>query len=267
MEIIKYKKDEVLPHIKHDLRVVLPGKSFSNESIQTELFCRNYSLLNRDNTLKAVNSYRKEIENDCYKINRADVVHAVEVVIQCPSDCAEPELFFKTAHEFICSTLPMGESCVFLSEVHRDEFHYTPSGEMISKEHLHMMFTPAVPDTKHNDFNFKLSCKELVNKEYLKKLHPEFQNFLDERGIKATVFKKKSADGKQISLSSKQLKELTKLTGIVLDQALTVEHLAEIINKNIELEKEILKLTTDKNQNRWANYEKDTREKEMDRRW
>ena len=241
MEITKFKSAEVAYHIKHDLRALPEGKSYGNESIDKELSKNNYSLIDRGKTSAKVNKYRKEIEKEIFKYNRKDVVHAVEVCIQCPSDCPEEEKerFFKESYKYIVSTLPMGEKCVFVAQVHKDEKHRSPSGEMISKDHLHIMYVPAVLDTKHEGFNYKLCADQLTKRANLKALHPGLQEHLNKCGIQATVYRKKEGDGKQIPLTVKQLKELTAATGITLDKGVTVQQLAEIINKNVEYSKQL----------------------------
>lgn len=268
MELTKYKSGQVLAHIRHDLRALPEGKSYGNESINPNLSNKNYSLIDRGST-KEVNEYRKRIERECFKFNRKDVVHAVEICIQCPSDCPieQHELFFKESHNYICSTLPMGEKCVFISEVHKDEQFYSPTGELVSKEHLHIMYVPAVPDHKHADYEYKLCADALTRKKDLKNLHPGLQKHLDECGIQATVTAKKAGDGKQISLTVKQLKELTRMTGVTIEKSLTIDNLAEIINRNIELNKEIeslRELVNNRSVSRWGNIEYNERDIE---RW
>lgn len=241
MEITKYKAAEVVRHIKHDLRELPDGKSYGNESIDSSLSGNNYSLIDRGKNAAEVNKYRKQLEKEIFKYNRKDLVHAVEAVIQLPDDCPEEdkERFFKECFNYICSTLPMGEKCVFVAEVHRDEKHFSPTGEMISKDHLHIMYVPAVFDNKHEGYQYKLCADELTKKARLKALHPGLQAHLNKEGISATVFRKNEGDGKQIPLTVKQLKELTAATGIKLDKSITIEDLASIIKQNISYEKRI----------------------------
>ena len=131
----------------------------------------------------------------------------------------------------------MGERCVFVAQVHKDEKHYTPDGTMISKDHLHIMYTPAVKDTKHEEFQYKLCANDLTKKTRLLKLHPGLQKHLDNAGIHATVYNKKSStnDGKTIALSVSQLKALTKNAGVVIDKPVTIDELANILVENQKL--------------------------------
>lgn len=237
MEIIKFQSGQVLAHIRHDLREIPSNKTYKNESIDSTLTHLNYSLINRGKNAEEVNAYRLKLEKEIFKFNRKNLVHAVEVAIQCPADCPEDqkEAFFQESFNFICSTLPMGEKCVFVAQVHRDEKYYTPSGEMISKDHLHIMYVPAVPDTKHENFEYKMCADQLTRKSSLNELHPALQRHLNHKNINATVIKKKKSDGKTISLSVKQLKALTKNTGITLNKSITIDELAHILVENVQL--------------------------------
>ena len=236
-EITKFGASEVAFHIKHDLREIPEGKDYGNESIIPEKSKDNYSLLDRCQTAAEANKYRKQIEKECFSYNRKNLVHAVEVVVQCPADCPpeQKEAFFRESYNYICSTLPMGERCVFVAEVHVDEKHYSPTGEMISKDHLHVMYVPGVPDTKHDGFDYKLCADELTKRAKLREFHPGLQSHLDSHGIKATVYSKKEGDGKTIGLSVKQLKEITEKTGLKIDKSITVDKLAEILKVNRDI--------------------------------
>lgn len=236
-EITKFGASEVAFHIKHDLREIPEEKDYGNESIIPEKSKDNYSLLDRCQTAAEANKYRKQIEKECFSYNRKNLVHAVEVVVQCPANCPleQKEAFFRESYNYICSTLPMGERCVFVAEVHVDEKHYSPTGEMISKDHLHVMYVPGVPDTKHDGFDYKLCADELTKRAKLREFHPGLQAHLDSQGIKATVYSKKEGDGKTIGLSVKQLKEITEKTGLKIDKSITVDQLAEILKVNRDI--------------------------------
>lgn len=240
-ELTKFGASEVAFHIKHDLREIPAGKEYGNEAIDPALSKGNYSLLKgRCQTASEANKYRKDLEKEIYKYNRKNLVHAVEIAVQCPSDCPpeQKEAFFRATYNYICSTLPMGERCVFVAQVHVDEHHYSPTGEMISKDHLHVMYVPAVIEKKHEGFKYRLCADQLTRRARLKEFHPGLQKHLDEAGIHATVYRKKEGEGKSVSLSVAQLKELTAKTGITLDHPLTVDELAAIINSNILAEKQ-----------------------------
>lgn len=241
MEIIKFQAAEVAFHIRHDLRELPNEKQYGNTSIDPTLSSGNYSLIYRGKNASEVNQYRKNLEREIFHYNRKNLVHAVEVVIQCPADCPpeQKEAFFQESYNYICSTLPMGDKCVFVAEVHTDEKHYAPDGTMISKDHLHIMYVPGVLDTKHDGYQYRLCADQLTKKAKFREMHPGLQKHLNDAGIHATVYRKKEGNGKTVSLSVKQLKELTSKTGITLDHSLTIDELISIINSNILHEKQL----------------------------
>lgn len=68
-------------------------------------------------------------------------------------------------------------------------------------------------------------------------MHPSLQAALDKAGIKATVYQKKSGDGKTVPLTVKQLKEITNKTGVVIDHSLTVDSsLKSVLNAEHKIE-------------------------------
>ena len=235
-EIAKWHSSQILPIIRHNMRRLEDGCANGNKSIQYELTCNNYSLVNRGNTCQEINQYRKQIEKNCYKFKRKNLVHAVEVVIQCPSDCedAQKTLFFKSCFDYVCSTLPMKEKCVFVAEVHLDEKHYSPNGALLSKGHIHIMYVPAVQDTKYEKYDYKLCADSLTKKTMLKAFHPGLQKYLEKDGIKATVYHPRSGGAKAIGLSVEQLKEITAKTGIKIEKTITIDRFSEILRDGIE---------------------------------
>ena len=173
------------------------------------------------------------------------------LVIQCPSDCPpeQHEAFFQTAYDWYCDNyLPAGKDCVFIAEIHKDEHKWvkTENGlKDISKEHLHIAYVPAIPaGEKHPDFEYRLNADALTKRAILRDMHPSLQATLDKANINATVYKKKSGNGKAVPLTVKQLKEITNKTGVVIDHTLTVDELASILSKNVELSHKVDVLTT-----------------------
>lgn len=235
-EIIKYKASEVMFHIRHDLRELPNEKSPGNQSIDPALTKENYSLIEgRCRTAREANRYRRKLEGELFQYGRKDLVHAVEIVVQCPADCPaeqEEDFFFET-YRYICGTLPMGERCVIVAQMHKDERHRSPSGEMISKDHLHVMYVPGVPDKKHEGFRYRLCADELTRKANLRSFHPGLQEHLNAAGITATVYSKNARNGKTISFSVAQMKEITAKTGIVFDHSLTMDELCSLISADI----------------------------------
>lgn len=248
----EFKKhvDDSLYYIRHAMRELPEGKSHGNEDIDMTLTEeKNYSLVHgRCQTAAEANSYRKELEKELFKYNRKGLVKTIEIVIQCPDDCTDKEAFFETSYRYVCDkVLPMGERCVVTAQVHGDEhkflkdengnYRLDETGQKIdiSKDHLHIIAVPAVPDTKHADYEWKLSAHDLTSKGRLRQFHPGLQKACDDAGIQATVYQKKEGDGKTIGLTVKQLKEITNKTGIVIDKSLTVEQLSEILQENRDI--------------------------------
>lgn len=239
-EIQKLQANEVLPIIKHNMRHLEDGNPNGNDAIQPELTRENYSLIEpRGATCKEINNYRKAIEKTIHKYNRKGLVSAVEIVVQRPSDLP-PEFekeFYQECHNFLMQKFLGGEEkFCFVSEVHKDEKHLSPTtGKVISHDHLHTMIIPAVRTDKYEGFTHKLSAHDLTSKKMLHTLHPELQAHLNSKGIPCTVYAKKDGDGKTIGLSGKQLKQITELTGVTIERSMTIDDLANLISHNIEL--------------------------------
>ncbi|MCR5776227.1 MAG: hypothetical protein K6G84_02275 [Lachnospiraceae bacterium] len=99
------------------------------------------------------------------------------------------------------------------------------------------MYIPAVPDTKHKDFDFKLCSDQLTRRSVLKEWHPNYQKWLDDAGVHATVASGITS-GRGISV--KALKEITRETGLSLTQlkSLEVEN-QKLYRKLVEKEQEL----------------------------
>lgn len=245
MDIGKLGASQTRPVICHNLRDLADGKATGNEAIDQDKTCENYSLINRGNTVKEVNKYRLDLEKEIFQYNRKNLVHTIQAVIQLPRDCPpeQEKDFFQACHDFFCEWFPMGERSIFVSQVHMDELYkdhdgnivLDSDGNVLSKHHMHIMGIPAVRDTKHPGYEWKLCADQLTKRNQLKMLHPQLQRFLDEKGIHATVYDPKISDGKTIKLSVKQLKEITAKTGLTVDKSLSVEKLAEILAENRDI--------------------------------
>ncbi len=51
---------------------------------------------------------------------------------------------------------------------------------MISKDHLHVMYVPAVPDSKHEGYSYSRCADELTKRAKLKAFHQGLQKHLNE---------------------------------------------------------------------------------------
>ena len=226
-DITKHSNDTI-NFIRHNVRELPQGKTYSNTSVNTELSKNNYSLIDRGKSAEEINNYRKSVENKLYKFKRKNPVKSVEIVIQKPNDCPDEqeEIFFRECLNYVISQLPMGEESVFMAEVHKDE-HKIVNGKDISKPHLHIMFIPTLKDNKHDGFEYKLSSKEITGRNFFKIFHCELQKWIDKKGIKATI-QRKDKNGKAFKLTVPQLKEFTDRTGCVIEGSKTIEEIAEL---------------------------------------
>lgn len=227
--------------IKHNIREFKDGKCPTNMEVDQAKKGDNYSLIRRGETAKEIEKYRKQIMKEVFHYNRKNIVLCNEVVCTLPADCPpdQEKLFFEESYKYICSTLPMGEKSVILAEVHCDEGKVMKDGVTVAEgaHHLHVMYIPAVPDSKHEGFDFRLCSDELTKRAVLKQWHPNYQKWLDDAGVQATVASGVTS-GKGISVKS--LKEISKETGLSLEQIKALEKENEkLYSKLMEKEQEL----------------------------
>lgn len=227
--------------IKHNIREFKDGICPTNMEVDQSKKGDNYSLVRRGETAKEIEKYRKQVMKEVFHYNRKNIVLCNEVVCTLPADCPpeQEKLFFEESYKYICSTLPMGEKSVILAEVHCDEGKVMKDGVTVAEgaHHLHVMYIPAVPDSKHEGFDFRLCSDELTKRAVLKQWHPNYQKWLDDAGVQATVASGVTS-GKGISVKS--LKEISKETGLSLEQIKALEKENEkLYSKLMEKEQEL----------------------------
>lgn len=210
--------------IQHNIREFKSGKCPTNIEVNPEKSKDNYSLIRRGNTAKEIEAYRKKITAECFHYKRKNIVFANEVIFTLPHDTPYEQeyAFFEESLKYLINTLPMGEKCIFLAEVHCDEGQILKDGKTVveGQKHLHVMYVPAVADSKHDGYHYKLCSDTLTRRSMLKQWHPKYQKWLDDAGIKGTVYSGKTS-GKGISVKS--LKEISKTTGLSFDQIQDLE--------------------------------------------
>lgn len=210
--------------IQHNIREFKSGKCPTNIEVNPEKSKDNYSLIRRGNTAKEIEAYRKKITAECFHYKRKNIVFANEVIFTLPHDTPYEQeyAFFEESLKYLINTLPMGEKCIFLAEVHCDEGQILKDGKTVveGQKHLHVMYVPAVADSKHDGYHYKLCSDALTRRSVLKQWHPKYQKWLDDAGIKGTVYSGKTS-GKGISVKS--LKEISKTTGLSFDQIQDLE--------------------------------------------
>ncbi len=194
--------------IRHSTREFRDGKCHTNKDVDPAKRHLNYSLIRRGDNTKEIEMYRKSLEKEIFHYKRKNLVHAIEVVCTMPTDCpaSQEHEFMEESLKYVISTIPMGEKAVFLSEVHHDE---------AGQPHLHVMFVPASVDTKHEGYQYRLCADELTKRSVFKNWHANYQRWLDEAGVRATVVNG-ATSGRGISVKS--LKELREATGYTLEQ-------------------------------------------------
>lgn len=232
----------IVGEIKHNLREFKDGICPTNMEVDPARKGDNYSLLRRGKTALEIEGYRKKIEAECFHYNRKNLVHVNEIICTLPNDCppTQEHAFFQESLNYIVSTLPMGERCIILAEVHADEGHVSKDRKTIinGAKHLHVMYVPAVRDTKHEGFEYKLCSDALTRRSMLQQWHPSYQAWIDKAGITATVASGVTS-GKGISV--KAMKEISKATGLSLEeiQSLKIEN-ERLQDKLREKEQELL---------------------------
>jgi len=148
----------------------------SNPDIDFERTEENYSLLAR-----SVSAYQAYIDRreELYIFNRADVVEAVGWVITLPREVEEKDEreFFELCHNFLIERYGGERNCI-ASAVHRDEG---------GQPHLHHVFIPVCPDVKHEEYDERICCAEVINREELRNFHPALQAYLHDAGFECNV--------------------------------------------------------------------------------
>lgn len=167
----KFTQAQVINQLRHNERTI---QFPSNQDINPTLKTTNYSLTPHRNMSSY--DYFKARKSELYCYRRSDVKVLAGWVITAPTDL-NPEKyhdFFLAACKFLDNRY--GKRNCIQSIVHHDE-----SG----MPHLHYCFIPTVPDPKHG--GEKICANDVLNKKELRNFHPDFQKFLSESGIKATV--------------------------------------------------------------------------------
>ena len=139
---------------------------FKNQDIDKTRSCLNYNLAPNKNLSQReiLNQRLSEVK----VLKRDDINIICSWVITLPKtikkDSEEEKLFFKESYNFLKNKY--GEKNIVSSYVHKDEV--TP--------HMHFCFIPIVKDKKKNIE--KVSAKECVTREDLKKFHKELNEYM-----------------------------------------------------------------------------------------
>lgn len=241
----KYTRAQTGQLCQHYERKMINGEyvKFGNENIDLNKTYLNYNLAPEHNQIKFIQERCQEL--NCLK--RKDVNVMCSWVITKPKDLSEvhEEDFFKNTYKFLEDRY--GKDNVVSSYVHKDEV--TP--------HMHFVFVPVVHDKKKD--KDKVSAKECINKLELKTFHQDLDKYLEQSmGFKVNVLNEATRDGnkevaelkketlaKQVQELENELKEVSKVTGDIIDTVKDIKPRKSFIGNNITItEKEYSSLKT-----------------------
>lgn len=196
--IQKYTHGEVIYMLRHNAREC--PRPASNTDIDPARSSNNYSLLPYRVDANSCRAYYRQRLNEVYHMQRRDIVTACQWVITAPQDL-DPALerdFFDTTMAYL-NNLYSADNCI-QAIVHRDEGVKDQEGNIIAgRAHLHYIFMPVVDNdkymqpnkagniTKKAQYTHKLCANDLINKRHLQQWHSDYQNWINDAGITATV--------------------------------------------------------------------------------
>ena len=174
--IEKYTDTAVMNILRHMERSVANP---SNQEIDPSRTPLNYALHNKIRNgrlfLSDFSYYRHRLKK-LYVYGRKDVKTLCGWIITLPRDLPPEyqEPFFRESNAFL-NEIYGKQNCIS-SYVHMDE---------AGQSHIHYTFVPVVPDKKRG--GEKISAKELITRDHLRKFHPSLQKYLNEKGIPARL--------------------------------------------------------------------------------
>lgn len=186
----KYDFSQISGLLKH------LDRTFSSENVDSERTHLNYNLAQNQNAKE----HLKELLSNVHHINRKNLKVACDIVITCPQNVPERlrEDFFKKTYEFMVNRYGSNTGLLNKSDnvlsayVHNDE----------KSPHLHFCFAPIRFDEKKGYSKF--DCKNIINRQDLRTLHTDFQNYMNLHGFAAakvanqgTLYKKIEINGNE----------------------------------------------------------------------
>jgi len=290
--IAKFTDSACNNELRHNNRLIVHDK---NTDIDPERTKQNYSLTpyisipksdyykKRGDIRKQEYDHYQQRKKELYCYNRSDVKTMAGCIVTLPKEisaAAEQADFFKSVTDFLSERY--GSPNVVSVTIHYDEGRLvtqklsggnTVETFLVGQPHLHFNWIPACRIdhaalsakshhcTGMDHYNEKISANDVINKKDLQTLHKDLQKYLKDHGVSGQVLLKKVGEGKSLNLTVSQLKELSDRTGSVIDQSLSIEKLADILNenrdleiRNKELETQIASLARDHERNNtWGN--------------
>ena len=217
-----------------------PNRTYKNQEIDHSKTYLNYNLAPEHKGMTDYEFMKKKCEE--FKIlKRKDVNWLVSWVITMPADyTGNKALFFREAYNFMENRY--GKDNVVSAYVHLDE----------TSPHMHFCFVPVIFDKKKQEY--KVNAKQCINKVELKQIHPEMQEYLENKlQTKVNILNGATAEGnktidqlkKEEKIKQKVISELIKnpteeIKKLVIEQ-IPEEQKENIIEEEIENVKEELK--------------------------
>lgn len=221
-----------------------PNRTYKNQEIDHSKTYLNYNLAPEHKGMTDYEFMKKRCEE--FKVlKRKDVNWLVSWVITMPADyTGNKALFFREAYNFMENRY--GKDNVVSAYVHLDE----------TSPHMHFCFVPVIFDKKKQEY--KVNAKQCINKVELKQIHPEMQEYLENKlQTKVNILNGATAEGnktidqlkKEEKIKQKVISELIKnpteeIKKLVIEQ-IPEEQKENIIEKEIENVKEELKKDPD----------------------
>lgn len=185
---------------------------FGNQEINIEKSHLNYNLADDKNQLEFIKQRTSEVK--C--LNRKDVNVMANWVITLPESIKtleDQEKFFKESYKFLEEKY--GKENVISSFVHLDE----------STPHMHFAFVPIVYDK--NKEEYKVSAKECITRNHLKKFHGELEIHMEKAfGYEVGILNEKTKEGNRSIEELKKetaIKELNSLKENIKDKQVTLD--------------------------------------------
>ena len=217
-----------------------PNRTYKNQEIDHLKTYLNYNLAPEHKGMTDYEFMKKRCEE--FKIlKRKDVNWLVSWVITMPADYkGNKVLFFREAYNFMENRY--GKDNVVSAYVHLDE----------TSPHMHFCFVPVIFDKKKQEY--KVNAKQCINKVELKQIHPEMQEYLENKlQTKVNILNGATAEGnktidqlkKEEKIKQKVISELIRnpteeIKKLVIEQ-IPEEQKENIIEEEIENVKEELK--------------------------
>lgn len=198
----KYTQASVVGILRHNNREIVNN---SNIDIDPSLTYLNYELTPEREMSHY--QYFKKRKSELYAYGRKDLKVLASWVVTAPKELESKEdidRFFEVTFDFLAqkyrienviqATVHFDEGKRekirdrWTNEVIRDEFGKPVTELVKGRPHLHFSFIPSAPDnnSKHVQKE-KICANDVLTRKHLKTFHGELQEYLDKRGVKASV--------------------------------------------------------------------------------